>query len=150
MARKVKIEGLRELEAALADLPRATGKNVLRRVLKKAAAPIESTAEALAPHLTGTLERNIHMGTRLTRRQAQMVRKADSKSSAEIHVGTADPAGIQTEFGNVNQNAEPWLRPAWDQNKEGALNTIATDLGGEIDKAAARLARKAARAARGG
>lgn len=150
MARKVKIEGLRELEAALADLPRATGKNVLRRVLKKAAAPIESTAEALAPHLTGTLERNINMGTRLTRRQAQMVRKADSKSSAEIHVGTADPAGIQTEFGNANQNAEPWLRPAWDQNKEGALNTIATDLGGEIDKAAARLARKAARAARGG
>lgn len=150
MARKVKIEGLRELEAALADLPRGTGKNVLRRVLKKAAAPIESTAEALAPHLTGTLERNINMGTRLTRRQAQMVRKADSKSSAEIHVGTADPAGIQTEFGNANQNAEPWLRPAWDQNKEGALNTIANDLGGEIEKAAARLARKAARAARGG
>lgn len=150
MARTVKVEGLRELEAALADLPRATGKNVLRRVLKKAAAPIESTAEALAPHLTGTLERNINMGSRLTRRQAQMVRKADSKSSAEIHVGTADPAGIQTEFGNVNQAAEPWLRPAWDQNKQAALDMIASDLGEEIGRASARLARKAARAAKKG
>lgn len=145
MAKRAKIDGLRELERTLADLPKATGKNVLRRVLKKAAAPIETTAEALAPRFSGTLKSNIATGTRLTRRQAQMVRKANSKSSAEIHVGTSDPAGIQTEFGNVNQDAEPWLRPAWDQNKDGALDTIANDLGGEIEKAAQRLARKAAR-----
>lgn len=150
MNQKFKIDGLRETEAALAELPKATGKNVLRRVLKAAAAPIESAAQSMAPHLTGTLERKIVTGTRLTRRQAQMVRKADSKSSAEIHVGTADPAGIQTEFGNVHQAAEPWLRPAWDENKDGALNTIATDLGTEVEKAAIRLARKSARAAKKG
>ncbi|KUO53196.1 MAG: hypothetical protein APF82_00995 [Sphingomonadales bacterium BRH_c42] len=150
MAQRVRIAGLRELENALANLPKATGKNVLRRVLRKAAAPIESTAEALAPRFTGTLESKIVTGTRLTRRQAQMVRRADSKSSAEIHVGTSDPAGVQTEFGNAHQAPDPWLRPAWDQNKDGALNTISGELGGEIEKAAQRLARKAARRARGG
>jgi HK97 gp10 family phage protein len=143
-----RIEGLRELEAALANLPKATGKSVLRRVLRKAATPIEDSAEANAPTLTGGLQSRIVTGTRLTRRQAQMV-KREGKSDAEIHVGTADPAGIQTEFGNAHQAAEPWLRPAWDENKEGALDTIAGELGQEIDKAAKRVARKAARAGRG-
>lgn len=145
MAQRARIRGLRELENALADLPKATGKNVLRRVLRKAAAPIESTARALAPQFTGTLESRIITGTRLTRRQAQKVRRADSKSSAEIHVGTSDPAGVQTEFGNAHQAAEPWLRPAWDQDKDGALDTISGELGREIEKSARRLAKKAGR-----
>jgi len=148
--RRTKVEGLRELEAALRELPKATGKNVLRRTVKKAAAPTEAVAEALAPKLTGTLERNISTGTKLTRRQAKMVRKANSKSSVELHVGTADPAGIATEFGNEHQSAEPWMRPAWDQTKDGALSSISTDLGDEIEKARARLSRKAARIARKG
>jgi HK97 gp10 family phage protein len=139
-----RITGLRETEAALANLPKATAKAVLRRVLRKAAAPIEAAAEANAPTLTGGLQSRIYTGGKLTRRQAQMVKK-EGKSDAEIHVGTADPAGVQTEFGNAHQAAEPWLRPAWDENKDGALDTIATDLGSEIDKAAKRLARKAAR-----
>lgn len=148
MRSTTRISGLRELESALANLPKATGKSVLRRVLRKAATPIEDSAEGNAPTLTGGLQSRIVTGTRLTRRQAQMVRK-EGKSDVEIHVGTADPAGLQTEFGNVHQSAEPWLRPAWDENKDGALETIASDLGEEIDKAAKRLARKAARAGRG-
>lgn len=150
MARQtVKVEGLRELERALADLPKATGKNVLKRVLVKAAAPIERDAAANAPTLSGHLQRDVKTGTRLTRRQAAMNRKA-GPSSAEVHVGVSDPAGVQTEFGNEHQRAEPWLRPAWDANSQGALDTIGGELGNEIDKAAARLAKKAARLAKKG
>jgi HK97 gp10 family phage protein len=144
MARTVKITGLRELEAALADLPKATGKNVLRRVLRNRAKPIETEAEANAPVLTGGLQSRIYTGTRLTRRQAQAVKK-EGKSDVEIHVGTSDPAGLATEFGNYHQAAEPWLRPAWDANVSGVLDGIAADLGTEIEKAAQRLARKAGR-----
>lgn len=153
MTRKVKVEGLRELEAALSDLvdmiggSRATGKNVLKRVLLKAAKPIESDAAANAPQLTGRLAREVTTGTRLNRRQAAMARK-QGKSTVEVHVGVADPAGVQTEFGNEHQRAQPWFRPAWDANSDGALATISTELGPEIAKAAARVSKKAARLAK--
>lgn len=147
MARRFKIEGLRETEAALAALPKSTGKNVLKRVLIKAAAPIEDDAAANAPELSGHLRRDVKTGTRLTRRQAAMNRKL-GKSAVEVHVGVSDPAGVQTEFGNEHQKAEPWLRPAWDANSDGSLEIIKSDLETEIDRAATRLAKKAARRAR--
>lgn len=143
---KVKIEGLRELEAALAELPKATGKNVLRRVLIKAAQPIEADAAAAAPELTGRLRRDVSTGTRLNRRQAAMARRL-GKSEVEVHVGVNDPAGVQNEFGNAHQRPQPFLRPAWDANRQGALETISSHLGAEIAKSAARLARRAARRA---
>lgn len=143
-ATEFKFEGGRELEAALAKLPRATAKNVTRRVLKKAAAPIKDDAEANAPTLSGRLRDDVKVGTRLSRRQAAMNRKL-GPAEVEVHVGVTDPAGVQTEFGNEHQAAEPWLRPAWDGNKMGALDQIGTDLWDEISKSAARLARKAAK-----
>lgn len=143
---RTRIEGLRELEAALANLPKATGKNVLRRVLKKAAAPIESDAAAAAPEFAGLLRRDVKTAARLTRRQAGLARR-QGKSTVEVHVGVSDPAGLQNEFGNQHQQAQPFMRPAWDANKDAALRTIADDLGSEIERAAARLARKAARQA---
>lgn len=145
MARRVRVDGLRELDTALGQLPKATGKNVLRRVLRLAAKPIEQAAEARAPKLTGRLETSINTGTRLNRRQRAMARKA-GKSTVEIHVGTADPAGVPQEFGTFKEDAQPFMRPAWDAEKDGALTTIATELGGEIEKAAQRLAKKRARA----
>jgi HK97 gp10 family phage protein len=146
--RKTKVEGFRELEAALADLPKATGKNVLKRVLLKAAKPIEDAARANAPKLSGALERNVTTGTKLNRRQASMAKKL-GKAAVEVHVGASDPAGVQTEFGNEHQAAEPWLRPAWDAEADGALDVIKNELGTEIDKAAARAARRAAKRAAG-
>ena len=149
------MEGLRALEAALADLPKATGKAVLRRVATRALQPVAATAADLAPidadpantpkRPPGTLKRSYVVGTRLNKRQARMARKL-GKSAVEVYAGTNDPAGIQTEFGNAHQGAQPHLRPAWDQHQDDVLATVATELGGEIDKAAARLARKAARA----
>ena len=159
MRKAVKLTGLRELENALAELPKATGKNVLRRTLKKAAAPIERDAAANAPELSGNLQLNIATSFQLNKNQKSEVRKANSKSSAEIHVGVkagksvsgadafAQIAGVQTEFGNDHQEADPWFRPAWDSNHDRALDTIGSELGTEIEKAAKRLARKAAKLA---
>lgn len=152
MARTVNVEGFRELEAGLSDLvdmvggSRATGKNVLKRVLNSAADPIAAAAAANAPSLSGRLRRDVKTGTRLTRRQAGIVKKA-GKSTVEIHVGVSDPAGVQTEFGNEHQAADPWLRPAWDANSSGALDTIRSGLGEQIEKARARAAKRAAKRA---
>jgi HK97 gp10 family phage protein len=145
---KVKIEGLRELDQALGELPKATGKNVLRRVLRKAAQPIAEQARSLAPVLTHQLERSIGVGTKLTRRQRSLHRKMfrSDKASVEMFVGAGGvPQAHLREFGADGNPPRPFLRPAWDSNKMSALAQIRTDLAVEIDKSAKRLARKRAR-----
>lgn len=141
----VKTEGFRELDLALAALPRATSKRVAVKALKKAAEPIAAAGAARAPVLTGGLRASYGVGVKLTRRQRKVSPK---ESPVEVYVGPNNPAAVQTEFGNEHQAAEPHLRPAWDGNKDSALDTIKAELWSEIEKAAARAARKAARAAR--
>jgi HK97 gp10 family phage protein len=140
----VKTTGFKELEQSLMELPRATGKNVVRRTLRKAAEPIAADASTNAPRgRTGKLQDDIHVGTQLTRSQ----RKA-KESGFEVHVGpSADPRGRFVEFGTAHQAPNPFLRRAWDANEANALSTIRTTLADEIKKAAARLARKQAKAA---
>lgn len=142
----VKMEGLAELDAALVELPKSGAKAVLRRVLKKAAAPVEAAMVAKAPKLTGALQVSIRSGTKLTKRQQRFAKK-EGKSSSEIYIGTADPAGIPQEFGTFDQNAQPFARPAWDETQDEALLIISETLGDEIEKTRQRLARKAARLA---
>jgi HK97 gp10 family phage protein len=139
---EVKVEGLRALENALRELPKATAANVLRRTLRKAAAPVEKAMRSRAPRLTGVLEHSIITGTKLNKRQARFARK-EGKGFAEIYVGTADPAGVPQEFGTFKEEAQPFARPGWEASQDEALLIIEEELGGEIEKARARLARKA-------
>ena len=140
---KVKVEGLRELDTSLGQLPKTTGKAVLRRVLKKAAEPLRAHAEQLAPKLTHALERSISIGTKLTRRQARIAKKA-SKSTVEVYVGPNNPAAVPQEFGTHDQRAQPYMRPAWDAEQNAVLVSIGEQLGPEIEKTAARLAKRRA------
>lgn len=148
MSTTVKVTGLRELDKALCELPKATGKAVLRRVLKKAAQPIADHAEMLAPKDKGTLARSIDVSTELSRRQASLHRKMfkSDKASVEMFVGAGPLSSAHNqEFGNENMGAQPFMRPAWDGGQTQVLESIKADLGDEIMKAAARLAKKAAR-----
>lgn len=141
----VKVEGLKELQKAILELPKATGRNVVKRALTKAADPIENEAARLAPVLRGHLQRSVSIGTKLSRRQRSQHRK---QSEVEIFVGPgAMPQAITQEFGAAHHSAQPFMRPAWDGNVAKALATIKEILGEEIEKARARLARKAARIA---
>lgn len=140
-----KIDGLRELEAALEELPKATQKNVLMRTLKEQAKPIADAGSSLAPKLTGRLARSYVVGTKLSKSQRKKYQK---QSPVEVHVGPAPSAkSIQTEFGNSHQAAQPHMRPAWDSNVQRVLDGIKQSLAEQIDKAVQRLARKAARIA---
>lgn len=141
----IRMEGFKELGQALDQLPKATARNTLRRVLKKAAEPVRDAMADKAPVLTGRLKQSIVVGTKLTSRQARDA-KREGKHFAEVHVGTADPAGVVQEYGSFKEPAQPFARPAWDATSTDALVTISTELGAEIEKAAARLAKKLAKA----
>jgi hypothetical protein len=144
MAKKFfKLEGLKELDEALKELPKATARNVLLRTLKEQGQPIADAGEANAPRLSGKLADSYTVGTKLSRRQKGLHKK---ESMVEVFVGpTPHPKSVQTEFGNSHQAPHPHLRPAWDGNVMRVLDGIKTSLAEQIEKARARLARKAAR-----
>lgn len=144
----VRVDGLRDLEKALLELPRATGKAVLRRTAIKALKPFDDAWRRNAPRLTGALEESGGVGTKLTRRQARLNRKREDKSSVEVFAGPNDPAAIPDEFGTVDQKATPFVRPAWDSTKDEVLGIVKEQLATEITAAAKRIARKAARSGR--
>lgn len=155
MKTTVKVEGLRELDAALGELPKATARNTLVRVGKKRLQPIADRANQLAPddpNTPGGLHTSFVVSTKLNKRQASMKRREirkgiTDKNFAEVHAGTNDPAGVQQEFGNQNHGPQPMLRPAWDEGKGGLLPGLGQDLWDEIEKSAKRLAARAARLA---
>jgi HK97 gp10 family phage protein len=139
-----KVVGLRECEEALAELSKATSKNVLKRALMNAAAPIERSAHARVKKLTGRLDRSITVGTRLSKRQRTLAKK---ESDVEVYVGAGPlPHAHMVEFGTSRDAPAPFLRPAVDASGKRVMEIFRDELKAEIDKASARLARKAARA----
>lgn len=140
-----KLEGLKELDEALSELPKATARNVLLRTLKEQGQPIADAGEANAPRDKGKLADSYTVGTKLSRRQRKLHNK---ESAVEVFVGpTPHPKSVQTEFGNSHQAPHPHLRPAWDANVMRVLEGVKNSLADQIEKARARLARKAAREA---
>lgn len=143
------IEGLKELEAVLFELPKATAKNVGRRALKAGGKPIMDDYRQRAPRDTGELAESGGVSTKLSRRQARLHRKRNDRDHVEMFVGPGPlPQAVQQEFGNEDHIAQPALTPAWENNKRRALSIIIKELGTGVVKAAERLARKRAKAAK--
>jgi len=141
----VKIDGLKELDRALGQLPKATAKAALRRVLVEGGELIASAARRRAPVDEHYLYESIDVSTKLSSRQRSLHRSEGGQAFQEMFVGTNNPAGVQQEFGNERHGPQPFMRPAWDSTKDAALERITLLLWGEIEKSAERVAKKAAR-----
>lgn len=174
MSVRVSVSGLRELDAALGQLPKATARNVLKRVLLKAGQPVADAASALAPKDTLELSKSIKVGSKISNKVGNSEFAAAMKaglgkaaavsalrgarreaagqgSFAVAYIGPtkarSKAAAIKRlvqEFGSVNQPGKPYLRPAWDGNKMKVLDIIKRDLGDEIIKTAKRAAKRKA------
>jgi|SRR5690625_2273093 len=142
---KMRIEGLKQVDEALKELPRATAKNVVRRVLRKRAEPMAFLAANLAPVDDADLANSMEVNTRLARRQRGGKVPADR---VEVFVGSSSSLAHLQEFGTRHHAAQPFMRPAFEQLKYRVLDGIQKDLMNEIEKSKARQARKAARIAR--
>lgn len=134
------------ITAALGEMSKATGRNVLRRALQVAGEPIAAVASRLAPEQSGRLAFSIVVSPQLTRRQ----RREGKGSEVEMHIGPAGGTGALNyasfvEFGTVEMHAEPYMRPAWEGSKAAVLGLIESQLGVEVQRSAARAARKAMR-----
>ena len=161
----VTLEGFAEFDKALAELPRATAKNVLRRIARGALEPMADMAAARAPHRTGRLAYSIAVSEKRTRRaQWQNTTMGRTKysgggfrasASTGITMAMGPAGGLGTlnyaafdEFGTVDTPAFGFMRSAWDSGAGPALEYVKMNLWGEVQKAAARYARKQAKAGR--
>lgn len=150
MDMKVKVEGLKALDKALGELSKATAKNVLRRVGKKALEPVAQEARELVPVDEGHLKASIAVGTKLTRRQSSIHRRFGGRNTVDVFVGPGGlPQATLREFGGDGNAPQPYMRPAWDNNKTKVLDSVKKNLGGAIKKSAARAAARAAKVGRG-
>ena len=137
----VKIDGLKEIDAALGQLGKATGRNVMRRVAVKRLEPMAEEMRRLAPVDSGDLKDGITVTTKRPKGHRK-------ESEVEAYAGPGrHPQAHLREFGGDGSPAQPYVRPAWDGGKTKLLDGIKDDLWSEIEKAAARQAKKAARLA---
>jgi HK97 gp10 family phage protein len=165
----VKVEGLREIKDALDELPKATAKNIMLRVLQQHAEPIAAAARQLVPVDQGDLKRSIRVLARKTggdagkaafaeamrsgasRAEAGQAARAANRSAKNavlVLIGPGrHPQGIMQEFGTDHHPPQPFMRPAWDRYRDALLPSIGKDMWAEIERAAVRRARKLAKAA---
>lgn len=162
-----RIEGLAELDKMLSQLSKSMSRTVLRNALKKAGKPIADAATASVPvGKTGNLRRSIKISTKLKKSQYRYGRP--SRVAVDVFVGSSAPHAHLVEFGTgprrldspraVNLGgkvvmvehtgqmpARPFLRPAWDLNKEKAVKIFGEEVWKELTKAARRLRIRAER-----
>jgi HK97 gp10 family phage protein len=162
---KIKVEGLKQIDQALAELGnKALAKRVVTKSLLEAAKPMQEMAQARAPiranpnevirygpkdgpykeRKLGTTRALVQVGTRLTKRQASASRR-QGKDFSEVYVGTRDRAARFEEFGTINQPADPFLRPAFEAEGVPTLYRFMDAMWVNLTKAAERLAKKAAK-----
>lgn len=150
----VHVSGFKELGQALDEMKKTTAKGVMKRVLKKAAQPVADAAAAMVHvgtqskpgHKAGRLRDSATVSDRLSRRQKREHKKEETTSFSEMFVGFGPLVeAVTEEFGTVRGvKAHPAMRPAWDSNKNGVLDSIKKDLADEIERTRARAAKRAA------
>lgn len=165
---RMRVEGLKECRDAMASLSTATQRNIMRRILVERGKPIQDMAKRLAPVDTGFLAWSVRTQSRTAggagraafaavmagggdkKAAGSAARAANraAKMAVEIYIGpNAGPREIIAEYGSSKSTPQPFMRPAWDANKNSLLNNIASDMMDEIRKAIRRKEKKAAKIA---
>lgn len=139
-----RIRGERELERALQALQDVVRSDVLERSLTAAAQPIQSAARQNAPVLTGTLRRSIHTETTEKSAQRVWVQVGTDLEYAAIHEfgGEIRPRRARALVFEINGEvvvtqlvripARPYLRPAFDQHRDEAVQTFRRSVADQI------------------
>lgn len=137
----VKFEGGKELEKQLLKLKTATAKRVTRKVMKRVMEPVREKAESLAPEAEGDLKEAVSISSRARKRR-------QPAGTIEIHMGvetSQGQVGTQQEFGNIQQAAQPFMRPAWEPMKYTVLENFGEQMMVEVLKSVARAEKRAAK-----
>lgn len=139
----VKVEGLKELDAALSQFTPSKRRAIGRVALDNAGEITAKAARALVPVDTGGLRESIDVSGTLSRAQKSEHTK---RAEQERFIGPdSRPQGHLREFGGDGNAPQPFMRPAWDQTQRQVLDRISDELWVGIEKAVNQAAKRAAR-----
>lgn len=129
----VNIEGLTDVKRALSVLPERIQKNILTAGVRAVASDISKSAKRLVHKDSRDLEKSIIVKKRRSR----------SKNYVWFTVGINAKKynvyyGHMVEFGTSTMKEEPFMRPAFEQNKQKAISMMTTKIRSRIDKEIAR------------
>lgn len=147
----VKVTGLRELHEALRQLPKEVEGPPLYAALRAAAAPMKKDAVAAVPKDTHLIEKRITVARSKINNGKQglygiYMRVKPIKAARLKKLGKYDVKNDPfywrfVEFGTSKMPARPFLRPAFEANKDKAVTIIRDKLKVTIAKAAAKVSR---------
>ena len=154
MQPRVKIEGLKGLEDQLIELEKFsgrtnTGKNAVRRGMRKAMKLIEDKAKALAPVEEGDLRDSIKTKSEKAKRRRGSVRFQRQTGISLLTGPTTLKGGSYgyfQEFGTVHAPPQPFMRPAADSEGGKVIEIVGEELRKAIDGSLRRARTKAAKA----
>jgi HK97 gp10 family phage protein len=120
----LKFEGGSELAAALSELSLKLSSRLLREVLAEAGEPIRKTASSLAPRRSPAP--NIADNIAISR--------AQTEDQAAVKIGPAKgfAYGLPLEIGTRKMQAHPFLRPAFEANRDRSLGIVRDALWREL------------------
>lgn len=155
MTASLKIEGFKELDALLVAMPRQLAGQGVNAGLRRALQPVAAAARAYAP---GSLAERIRIAPTIKAGQMMQAIEKPGRGRRVMFVGSGAPHAHLVEFGTgprFQKNGrytgimppDPFLRPAWDANKNKVLATLSEAIREEIGKA---IGRRQARAIRAG
>lgn len=148
----IDVQGLQQLEHALLELGAELGFKTLRSAGRAAMKPVLESAKAGAHVDSGDLVESIAITTRRGkgRSEAVSIRVGPTKRSVRDRATKTsrkltgvNQKAIAQEYGTRRQQADPFLRPALDQNQSQVLATFSAELAKKIDAAARKAARQA-------
>lgn len=137
----VEVKGLRELGERMKGLSEAVNNRIARAATAAGAVVIRNAAQAKVPVDTGNLKKNIivkrlpkgessltseHI---VTVRQGKLTKKQKDKGLEDAYYGKF------VEYGTAKMPARPYMRPAFDQNKEKAVQAIKDRIEKRLNKA---------------
>ena len=158
---KIRIEGLRELDRELSRLKTYSAKRVGDRAMEAALQPVAEAARSLASRTNSgdgwNFSESIVVAKKLRKNQRKGL-QSEGKHIRTMHVGAWSRLAHLIEFGTAERfhesgkgvgamPAAPFMRPAWDANRDKVLEILVRALRVELDRALARAARAAAKAA---
>lgn len=139
----VKVEGLKDLGDRMKGLTEQMNNRIARAATAAGAVVIRNAAQQKVPVLTGNLKKNIIVKripkgeASLTSEHIVTVRQGKlTKKQRAAGLGDAF-YGRFVEYGTARMPAQPFLRPAYDQNKEKAVQAIKDRIEKRLAKAGA-------------
>lgn len=134
------IYGFDECVRSLRQLPQEIAGKVLDAALRKAGTPMSDDASRSAPRSDAPSKAG-HMADSIRlRRFTDQSSSNDVESNYTIGPDRGHFYGEFSEWGTRNETARPFMRPSFDRDARGVIDTLGRELGAAVERAAKKLA----------